>query len=189
MGLWQTKKASAKEVKFSQLCPTLCNPMDYTVHGILQARILEWVAFPFARGSSQPRDWTQVSHIKGGFFTSRATREAVCTGKEITKWEGNLWNERNYLQIISDKGLIFKTYKKLIQPYSKTKHTHTYTFNPIKEWVKDLSRHFSKEDLQIVHRYMNRCSTSLISREMQTKAIVRYHLRPGQNGYYQQGKR
>jgi len=45
-------------------------PMDYTVHGILQARILEWVAVPFSRGSSQPRDQTQVSHIAGGFFTS-----------------------------------------------------------------------------------------------------------------------
>ena len=51
-------------------------PMDYTVHGILQARILEWVAFPFSRGSSQARDQTQVSHIAGGFFTSWATREA-----------------------------------------------------------------------------------------------------------------
>ena len=49
--------------------------MDYTVHGILQARILEWVAFPFSRGSFQPRDWTQVSHIAGGFFTSWAKRE------------------------------------------------------------------------------------------------------------------
>ena len=45
-------------------------------HGILQARILEWIVFPFSRGSSQPRDWTQVSHIAGGFFTSWATREA-----------------------------------------------------------------------------------------------------------------
>ena len=45
-------------------------PMDYTVHGILQARILQWVAIPFSRGSSQPRDQTQVSHIAGGFFTS-----------------------------------------------------------------------------------------------------------------------
>ena len=42
--------------------------MDYTVHGILQARVLEWVAFPFSRGSSQPRDWTQVSHIANVFF-------------------------------------------------------------------------------------------------------------------------
>ena len=64
------------EVKVTQSCPTLCDSMDYTVHGILRARILEWVAFPFSRGSSQPRDWTQVSHIAGRIFTSWATREA-----------------------------------------------------------------------------------------------------------------
>ena len=51
-----------KEIEVAQSCPTLCNPMDYTVHGILQARILEWVAFPFSRGSSQPRDRTQGSN-------------------------------------------------------------------------------------------------------------------------------
>jgi len=50
--------------------------MDYTVHGILQARILEWVAFPFSRESSQPKNWTPGSHIAGRFFTSYATREA-----------------------------------------------------------------------------------------------------------------
>ena len=49
--------------------------MNYTVHGILQARILDWVAFPFSRGSSQARDWIQVSGIAGGFFTSWAKRE------------------------------------------------------------------------------------------------------------------
>ena len=49
---------------------TLFDPMGYTVLGLPQARILEWVAFPFSRGSSQPRDRTQVSHITGGFFTS-----------------------------------------------------------------------------------------------------------------------
>ena len=49
---------------------------NYMVHEILQARILEWVAFPFSRGSFRPRDWTQVSHIAGRFFTSWATREA-----------------------------------------------------------------------------------------------------------------
>ena len=64
------------EVKVAQLCLTLCDPMDYTVHGILQARILEWIAFSFSRGSSQPRDGAQVSHIAAGFFTSWATREA-----------------------------------------------------------------------------------------------------------------
>ena len=51
--------------------------MYYTVHGILQARILEWVAFPFSRGSSQPRDQTRVSCIAGRFFTSWATREGA----------------------------------------------------------------------------------------------------------------
>ena len=65
-----------KWVKVTQSCLTLCDALDYTVHGILQARILEWVAFPFSRGSSQPRDQTQVSHIAGRFFTSWATREA-----------------------------------------------------------------------------------------------------------------
>ena len=64
------------KVKVTQSCPTLCNPMDYTVYGILQARILEWVALPFSRGSSQPRDWTQVSRIAGEFFISWAVREA-----------------------------------------------------------------------------------------------------------------
>ena len=48
-----------REAKVAQLCPTLCNPVDYTVHGILQTRILDWVAFPFSKGSSQPRDRTQ----------------------------------------------------------------------------------------------------------------------------------
>ena len=50
--------------------------MDYTVHGILQATVLEWVDFPFSRRSSQPKDQTQVSHIAGEFLTSWATREA-----------------------------------------------------------------------------------------------------------------
>ena len=54
-------------------CPALCCHTDYTVHGILQANILLWGAFPFSGGSSQPRDRTQVSHISGGFFTSWAT--------------------------------------------------------------------------------------------------------------------
>ena len=58
------------KVKVARLCPTLRHLMDYTVHGILRARILEWVAFPFSTGSSQPRDQTQVSCIAGGFFTS-----------------------------------------------------------------------------------------------------------------------
>ena len=68
-------------MKVNQSCPTLSNLMDRSppgssVHGILQARILEWIAFPFSKGSSKPRDRTLVSHTAGGFFTSWATREA-----------------------------------------------------------------------------------------------------------------
>ena len=62
------------EVQVTQSCLPLCDPMDYTVRGTLQARTLEWVAF--SRGSSQPRDRTQVSRIAGRFFPSWASREA-----------------------------------------------------------------------------------------------------------------
>ena len=100
-----------RRVKVAQSHPTLCNPMAYRVHGILQARVLEWLAFPSSRGSSQPRspvlrwilhqlshkgsprilerlaypfsggssrprNWTGVSCVAGGFFTSWAVREA-----------------------------------------------------------------------------------------------------------------
>ena len=56
------------KVKVAQLCLTLCEPMDYTVHGTLQARILEWAAVPLSRASSQPRDETKVSRIAGGLY-------------------------------------------------------------------------------------------------------------------------
>ena len=58
------------KVKVAQSCLTVGDPMDYTVHGILQARILEWVAFPYSRGCSHPRDEAQASHIEGGFCNS-----------------------------------------------------------------------------------------------------------------------
>ena len=59
---------SYRHAKSLQLCPNLCDPMDYSlpgssVHGILQARIPEWVAMPSSRGSSQPRDGTQVFYV------------------------------------------------------------------------------------------------------------------------------
>ena len=76
-----THKLHEVKVLVVQLCLTLCDPMDCSlpgssVHGILQARILEYVAIPFCKGSSQPRDQTQVSCIASGFFTIWATREA-----------------------------------------------------------------------------------------------------------------
>ena len=65
-----TDGETRSDVNIPGSCPTLCDPVSYTVRGILQARILECVAVPFCRGSSQPRDRTQVSHIAGGFFIS-----------------------------------------------------------------------------------------------------------------------
>ena len=64
---------SESESEVAQSCPTLCDPVDYSllgssVHGILQARVLEWVAISFSRGSSQPRDQTRVSRIGGRRF-------------------------------------------------------------------------------------------------------------------------
>ena len=79
------------KVLVAQSCLTLCNPMDCSppgsfIHGILQARILEWVVIPFSRGSSRPRDWTQVSHIADLFFTVWATREAPEENKQSYKY-------------------------------------------------------------------------------------------------------
>ena len=76
---WQLLCYIYFKAEVAQLRPTLWDPMGYTGHGILQARILEWVAMPFPRGSSQPRDQTQVSHTAGRFFTIWATREAQYT--------------------------------------------------------------------------------------------------------------
>ena len=84
--LWQLKiiafhkKASQGGSEVPLSCLTLCDPMDCSlpgssVHGILHARIMEWVAISFSRGSSWPRDWTQVSRIVGRHFTVWATRE------------------------------------------------------------------------------------------------------------------
>ena len=71
LGNWVSER-----VKVAQLCLTLCDSMDYTVQGILQARILEWVAFSFSKGSFQPRDQSQVSFTAGRLFISWATRVA-----------------------------------------------------------------------------------------------------------------
>ena len=93
-------------MKVAQSCGTLWDPMDYTGHGILQARILEWVAFAFSKGSSQPRDQTQVSRIVSGFFTSWATRKAYeADRKTFTRQMPSLNSEKWNILIYEDKGM------------------------------------------------------------------------------------
>ena len=82
------------KMSVTQSCQTVWNPMDYSLpgssdHGTLQAIILEWVAIPFSRGSSPPRDTTQVSCVVGGFFTIWATRRA-------TREQANLQRDRDW---------------------------------------------------------------------------------------------
>ena len=92
------------------VCPTLCNPVDCSppgspVHGILQARVLEWVAISFSRGSSRSRDRTWVSCIEGRFFTNWATREAPDKEHLITSWLQTPLSHPWFFWVVIWKGL------------------------------------------------------------------------------------
>ena len=121
-------------VSHSQLCPTLCNLLDCSlpgssVHGILQAKILEWIAIPFSKESSSPRDRVQISCIPGRFLTIWATREAQSKNIVAISKANNLCSCVVFCQVFTMDG--------------KTKpsiYCRELSYKKQRNWIKDLKR-------------------------------------------------
>ena len=133
------------KVKVVQSYLTLCNPRDCIVHGILQTRMLEWVAFPFSMGSSQPKNWTQVSCIAGGFFSSWAT------------WEAQIISYFSYISSICARFLLAFGVRRFHMPLigQVVGRTLENTLQIISEWKYGQSKWFSVISLKMTTINLN----------------------------------
>ena len=142
--LYRNFWSEVKSSQVTQSCPTLCDPVDYSppgssVHGILQARILEWVAISFSRGSSWPKDRTQVSHIAGRCFNPWATRKAP----EYIMWNARLDDAQTGIKI---------AWKKYQQPQiCRWYHSNGRKWRRTKEALDEGERREWKNSFKIQH--------------------------------------
>ena len=107
--LWLPKGKQRSEVKVTQSCPTLCNPMDYAVHGIFQARILGWVASPFSRGSSQPRDLTRSPTLQVDSLPDEPQRKSKDTGVgSLSLLQGTFLTQESNQGLLHCRQILYK---------------------------------------------------------------------------------
>ena len=156
-------KINSRWIKDLNVRPETINLLEEnigrTLDDINQRKILYYPPSRIAEIKTKGNKWDLIK-LKS-FCTANETISKV--KRQPSDWEKTIANET------TNKGLISKIYKQLIQLNIRK------TNNPMKKWGKDLNRHFSKEDIQIPNKHMNRCSTSFIISEMQIKTTVRYH--------------
>ena len=132
---WET--ILSMKVKVTQLCLTLC---DCIVHGILQVRTLEWAAFLFSRGSSQPRDQTQVSHIANGFFPSWATSWTI---KKVEHWRTDAFENRCWRRLLRVPWMARRSnqsiWKEISREYSLEGLMLKLNSNTLATWCEELT--------------------------------------------------
>ena len=125
------------KVLVAQPCPTLCNPMDdslpgSSVHRILQARIQEWVAIPFSRGSSQPTDWTRVSCTGRRILCCKPHKQSILTNHFSPIYHFDL---TEFFPVLRHKKLWYRSSSEPLKQHQSVSTVHTYS---ISWWVKFL---------------------------------------------------
>ena len=138
----------------------LFHPMDYTVHEIFQARTLEWVTFPFSRGSSWPKNWNGVSCIAGRFFANWAIRKALLSGKELTKETerlllkqmGNPEWHRSQEKKALPQGEIIHLYQLLLKDQITWGHISEYWITPHRGLETDAESRPGSEKMEVMKR-------------------------------------